>query len=393
MNLSPTLAFTAIFLLLACGEAVSKKLPAPIPGRTDRAKPGDGNNRQTEKEKEQIAAIQWAVNQTSAPIHDCYGIEMARQHRVKGQVTLLVALGKDGSVANASVKKNTTGRKRMADCMIAVWKSFKFPPVFDSGDKIQLPPVSFDGADQYVVSVRHAKAASETPGVIGLISPSNTDTSDGLVSIVTAKKNNRSVRASSETFLYVLSGSGKLFGVKGKPIALRPGVGVFLTAKTPYRYQQQGATPLVWAKAFASSPPNARNPSVNVSRARRDKTTPVPKGAVTAKTKERIIAGGKGSVRMLFETKAAYMGTVTFANDVRIPKHKHEGSSEYLYLLEGQGELYIGDTAYSVSGGDGIAIPRGTIHAFVGSSSKPIKAIQWYFPAGPEQRFKMSHIK
>jgi quercetin dioxygenase-like cupin family protein len=71
-----------------------------------------------------------------------------------------------------------------------------------------------------------------------------------------------------------------------------------------------------------------------------------------------------------------------------IPPHTHDGSSEYLYLLEGSGVMTIGADRREVAAGDAIQIPPGTLHGMVVAAGGPIKAIQLYTPAGPEQRFR-----
>jgi quercetin dioxygenase-like cupin family protein len=73
---------------------------------------------------------------------------------------------------------------------------------------------------------------------------------------------------------------------------------------------------------------------------------------------------------------------------VRVPEHTHDGSAEILLVDEGRGTLTLGDRAIAVAAGARLYIPAGVPHAFTSDGTSPLRAVQLYAPAGPEQRFR-----
>jgi mannose-6-phosphate isomerase-like protein (cupin superfamily) len=71
----------------------------------------------------------------------------------------------------------------------------------------------------------------------------------------------------------------------------------------------------------------------------------------------------------------------------REPLHLHADSEITVFLLEGRGEIRVGEQQLPVKAGDAIHIPRGTIHAFINGGRKPAAALVVYSPApGPDDR-------
>jgi quercetin dioxygenase-like cupin family protein len=107
---------------------------------------------------------------------------------------------------------------------------------------------------------------------------------------------------------------------------------------------------------------------------------------------EHVIAGGKGKVRLLFEAETAPSGAPSLAEltlepGAAVPEHVHDTSTEILYLAEGGGTMTIDGDEREVGMYTAIQIPAGVKHGFVAGEAT-VKAIQFYTPAGPEQRFK-----
>lgn len=70
--------------------------------------------------------------------------------------------------------------------------------------------------------------------------------------------------------------------------------------------------------------------------------------------------------------------------------HKHIKHTETIYILEGEGKFYFGDSAVTVNKGDLLFIPKHTWHSVKVTSSKPMKVISNQSPAfyGEDRRFK-----
>lgn len=60
--------------------------------------------------------------------------------------------------------------------------------------------------------------------------------------------------------------------------------------------------------------------------------------------------------------------------------HKHEHHSENIYVLEGKGEMIIGDEKFIIKKGDYFNIPKNTPHALKVLSSSPIKVLSIQSP-------------
>lgn len=69
------------------------------------------------------------------------------------------------------------------------------------------------------------------------------------------------------------------------------------------------------------------------------------------------------------------------------PRHSHKVNEEAFFILEGEGEVRIGDKTYPVKQGDFIAHPPGgpeTAHQIVNTSQAPLKYIGISTREGPE---------
>lgn len=63
-----------------------------------------------------------------------------------------------------------------------------------------------------------------------------------------------------------------------------------------------------------------------------------------------------------------------------VKKHKHASHTENVYILEGEGEMLLGDKIFKVKKGDIIFIPMNTIHSLKVTSSTPVKVLSIQSP-------------
>jgi len=63
-----------------------------------------------------------------------------------------------------------------------------------------------------------------------------------------------------------------------------------------------------------------------------------------------------------------------------VKKHKHLFHTENVYVLDGEGELMLGDKTIQIKKGDIVFIPKNTIHAFKVTSAVPVKIISIQAP-------------
>ena len=71
-----------------------------------------------------------------------------------------------------------------------------------------------------------------------------------------------------------------------------------------------------------------------------------------------------------------------------VKAHKHVTHSEHVYILEGEGEMTVGDVSalfntskkFTVKKGDMIFIPKGTVHSLTVTSKSPMKVLSVQAP-------------
>lgn len=60
--------------------------------------------------------------------------------------------------------------------------------------------------------------------------------------------------------------------------------------------------------------------------------------------------------------------------------HKHGSHTEHVYILDGEGEMRVGETTIKVKKGDIIPIPKNTPHSLKVTSSTPVKVLSVQAP-------------
>lgn len=63
-----------------------------------------------------------------------------------------------------------------------------------------------------------------------------------------------------------------------------------------------------------------------------------------------------------------------------VKAHKHVTHTEHVYVLEGKGEMTLGNKAFEVKKGDMIFIPKNTVHSLKVSSDIPVKVLSVQAP-------------
>ena len=66
--------------------------------------------------------------------------------------------------------------------------------------------------------------------------------------------------------------------------------------------------------------------------------------------------------------------------NTQVKPHYHAEHSEHVIVLEGQGMMVLGDSAFTVNAGDFLFIPKGTVHSVSKISELPLKVISIQAP-------------
>ena len=76
--------------------------------------------------------------------------------------------------------------------------------------------------------------------------------------------------------------------------------------------------------------------------------------------------------------------------DAGPPPHEHPWDEAY-YVVEGEVDFVLGDSARRVRAGDFLYAPGGTVHAFKGASAHPARVLVFDAPAAAEGFFREVH--
>ncbi|MCP4446482.1 MAG: cupin domain-containing protein [Myxococcales bacterium] len=395
MGFRQRLAGGIVALLASCGG--TNRTPAP-----PNASSLDGGSEE-DVEAVQIQAIAAAINEFSPAVHTCWARGAADDYRLEGQVVVALEIGAAGT-AKVALIEESVGDEVLTDCLLSLWESYRWPEVFAEGDRIQLPPFDFVAPTaQYSVALAHAQRHSLAAGKLDaqiLINEANSGNVQAAMTVLSAREgvNVPLHTHSSAELLFVLRGHGQVLGVGGAQ-EVGPGSAVYIPAGVVHGFTQEGDETTELVQLYAPGGPEGRFKDS----ARAEGTTPFagelprrgsrPLVRTAASAQVLQIAGGKAQVRIIIDEamskdSSAYIGAITAEVGAEIPLHRHANSSEYLLVLEGGARMQVAGREIQVQAGDAIQLPKNVEHGARIVGTEQFKALQFYAPAGPEQRFK-----
>jgi len=99
----------------------------------------------------------------------------------------------------------------------------------------------------------------------------------------------------------------------------------------------------------------------------------------TGEAEHRRAPSGAAEVFVLARGANAFVARLELGADGAVPEHR-DATEEYLYVLEGEGELRIDDTPYSIAAGTAIYMPA---NAKVSYQNGPARLVALQVFAGP----------
>jgi mannose-6-phosphate isomerase-like protein (cupin superfamily) len=103
-----------------------------------------------------------------------------------------------------------------------------------------------------------------------------------------------------------------------------------------------------------------------------------------ARRTTKNIAGGAAPI----EADGFCMGTATLEpNGGQVPWHNHPQEEVYV-ILEGEGEMCIGDERQTLSAGQSVYIPPHAYHQLSNTSDAPLEMLYCYAPPGDVDHWK-----
>lgn len=401
-TLRSLLAFAVLAGAASCG---AKQAPAPATndaGASARPPVGTRADAGPTLDELRVAAIQKAINETSAERHACWARASADK-LVQGIVTLKLKFTKL-KVSSVDIASDTTGSEKLGDCLIALYKQYGWQPVFTDEAAIQLPIEFLETRGQYTIHT-----GDVTPRVLSgtdlrvqvLLDETNTRNKAAALSSLTMSGGLKVPmhRHTSAELLHMRSGEGTLH-TAGKDVKLTAGMTVYVPAGVAHGFTHTGSSPALALQLytpagpeqrFKGGPPDGTTP-VSAAELKRARRSPQPYVVAGSRPKTYPLGGGKlGTVKLVLDglkPKQVAFQVMKLERAAAVPKHVHAGSTEIILMTSGQGVVTIAGTEYPVRSGHAIQIPPGVEHAFRVTGDEPVNAFQFYTPAGPEQRFK-----
>ncbi|WP_428263851.1 cupin domain-containing protein [Haliangium sp.] len=351
-----------------------------------------------------VAAIEDAVNATEAQRHECWARGAADDFRLAGRIVLRIGFD-DSARAAVTVAYDQPADPVLTGCLVALYQGYAWPPVFGPGSAVELPFEFQAPSRQYTVALEHVQPVPLGPVAQAqiLLDEQNTGNADISLTLITLRGEldmpPHGHRRATE-FIHVLEGAVSFYPLDApdRAVEVKAGQTVYLPPGVPHGVRHRGDGSLRIVQFFTPQGPHlhmrGREPvDLLVGEAARVLPRPGELAPVSTAPELYELAGGRARVAMHFDSDkvddgAAYMGVLTAEPGMEIPLHRHPDETEVVFLLEGSVEMTIDGDRYQVEPMTAIQIPSGLEHGVKVTGDRPIRALQFYSPGGPEQRFK-----
>ena len=117
-----------------------------------------------------------------------------------------------------------------------------------------------------------------------------------------------------------------------------------------------------------------------------------PEPCSVTRLNEKYPIAAIGEATFVARTDAAYGGRLSLKGGAEVKAHQHDSSVEIVVITAGRGTFVLDGGSREVSAGDTMVIPEGVQHAFFAGPAA-VKAVQFYVPPGPEERFRPKEKK
>jgi len=379
----------------------------------------------TETEEQRVSrALQAALEKHGGDVNRCFEKALADTLDVSGKVELAVDVGEEGKVTRAIPLEHSASSPVLLACLSESATTWTIPGVV-AGTTVILP-LSFEG-QMAQFSIKAADAPERGPGaakgakgkaakgpspaftVKVLVDEATMHARQASLSLLTVAPANRIAmhKHPGAEVLYVKKGRARVLGPTGvNPELLTEGMAIFIPAGMPHVIENmvrsaeveilQVFAPLGPERVYRDPTDAKGREAFDVIRdARKAKVPAGARFAVDSFDKATVYpqAGGKIKVHLLFDpgstdSDAVALSVVEFESGAEIPRHTHDSSAEILYVLSGSGTLTIGSDKLAFGAAQAIHLPEGQPHAAKFTGGEKTVALQFYAPAGPEQRFK-----
>ena len=349
------------------------------------------------------------LNREKDAMHRCWEKAAADDFRLSGDLTLRLDLDKKGKVKKAEVAQTSVSDPVLQACVLERAKTWTFADV--GVDEIDVP-LQFRAPDaQHTVRLEDAPLRTPAKGKLEariLLDLASVGARKASLMHFRLMRNaaipfHRHVGAE---VIFVTEGSIEVLGLAGgKATRLSKGDALYVPGGTAHSIRSTAPKRSTADLVVLYAPPGpdksykdrSAPPSTTVvppaELQKPDANAPQPLVAKGADAKAFTIAGGKGTVKILFEPenakdKSAYVGWLEAQAGMAVPEHNHPKEEEILFIVAGAGEMKVAGEVVPIAPGMAVHVPVGVKHSF--KATEAVQAIQFYAPSGPEQRFKVA---
>lgn len=369
--------------LAACG---SPRAPAGPP-----AAPSDAMGFVVDEEALQparLAAIEKAMNDLAAVAPQCWAAAAVDDYQLAGEITLLITVADDPGGGRVEVRSDSARDPVLTACLVAVAEAYRWPePMWE--ESAQLPFAFTAPSGQNVID--RALIPEVADGARVLLDGRNSgNRAASMFELVVPAGATHAATASQRDEVWVFldaPGAGSL--PTGQPLDaayLPPGAVRALVAPADAPLHV-----LIVATPGGDEDATRRSGVLPASPADR-KNKKAPKAVVLSPIGATVAERARmGTVTLQVEPargagKAVASSRLDIIAGAVIPPHVHDASTELLYVRSGVGRMVVGGVELPVTATSVVQIPAGVEHSF--EATEAMTVLQFYTPAGPEQRFK-----
>jgi quercetin dioxygenase-like cupin family protein len=358
-----------------------------------------------------------------AEVHRCFERALADTLDVAGKIELAVDVGAGGRVTKAGPAADEVKSPVLLACLEESAATWSFAGI-EAGSTV-IVPLSFEGqAAQFSIKVKDApehgppaasgkhRAGSPSPvppfSVKLLVDEATMHAQKAsLVQLTVAPANRIAMhRHPGAEVLYVLRGHARVLGPAGiAPEKLDEGMTIFIPPMMPHAIENMGRqSAATLLELFVPPGPERvyRDPKDEAGRAAfevlHDPKVAAPPDAhfvvaSGAQAETLPVFGAKVKIRPLLDAAHTgshdfYLGTLEAEPGAEVPRNKHAGSAEILFVIAGAGELTVGSEKVPFEADEALYIPEGQPHAAKFSGADKALLVQIFAPGGPEDRYR-----
>jgi quercetin dioxygenase-like cupin family protein len=371
----------AVLALVACSgpREPATVPPPPQPDAAALAVDAPGPS-----DEEKLAAVQKAMNELDEAAQGCWAIAATERFDIAGDVQILIEISATG--AKTQVMRDTTRNSKLLGCLADLLAKYRWAPPLH-GQTIQLPfqfraPAAQNVVDRELVAWNGQGNIS----VAVLLDENNTGNAGAsMVELALQAGGATGMRVAERAELWYFLGpasvqtgkqtaqvaAGDMLFVPpqaARDVKASAGAVHAVIVMTPGGREGSARAGALPTRELGATKPAATPVLLPARKAK--KHGPATIYAEPATTKSPAIAGS----------------VLDLAAGATVPEHVHPKETELLYVLAGAGTMTVAGVQLAVKPTSVIQIPPNTKHAFTATAD--VRAVQFYTPAGPEQRFK-----